>query len=98
MAPIIASTVAIFKAEKMNGSAFGIRTRLKISHSPHAYERISSIELGRTDVRPRSVFTKTGKKQSTAAITIFESGLRAPNQLFVIGAKAMIGIAFAAIA
>ena len=32
------------------------------------------------------------------AITIFESGFRMPNQLFVIGAKAMIGIAFAAIA
>ena len=36
MAPIIASTVAIFKAEKMNGSAFGIRTRRKISSSPDA--------------------------------------------------------------
>ncbi len=34
----------------------------------------------------------------TAAITIFEAGERIPNQLFVIGAKAMIGIAFAAIA
>ena len=40
----------------------------------------------------------TGKKHSTAAITIFESWLSVPNQLFVIGAKAMIGIAFAAIA
>ena len=43
------------------------------------------------------MFTSTGKKQSTAAITIFESGLSSPNQLFVIGAKAMIGIALAAI-
>ena len=43
------------------------------------------------------MFTSTGKKQSAAAITIFESGLRSPNQLFVIGAKAMIGIALAAI-
>ncbi len=42
--------------------------------------------------------TSTGKKQRTAAITIFESWLSVPNQLFVIGAKAMIGIAFAAIA
>src|SRR5918999_1036054 len=44
MAPIIASTVAIFKAEKMNGSAVGMRTRRKISTSPQAYERISSTE------------------------------------------------------
>ena len=36
MAPIIASTVATFKAEKMYGSAFGIRTRRKISTSPAA--------------------------------------------------------------
>ena len=74
MAPIIASTVAIFNAEKTYGSAFGIRTRRKISTSPAAYERISSIEDGRTDVSPRSVFTSTGKKQSTAAITIFGAG------------------------
>src|SRR5688500_2907074 len=98
MAPIIASTVAIFKAENTNGSAFGTRTRRKISHSPDAYDRMCSIEPGRTEVSPRSVFTSTGKKQRTAAITIFESGLRMPNQLFVIGAKATIGIALAAIA
>src|SRR5215210_4627850 len=59
---------------------------------------ISSICCGLTEVSPRSVFTSTGKKQSTAAITIFESWLSVPNQLFVIGANAMIGIAFAAIA
>src|ERR671915_2537973 len=98
MAPIIASTVATFKAVKMYGSAVGKRTRRKISSSPAAYERMSSIWLGRTDVSPRSVFTNTGKKTSTAAIAIFEAGLSVPNQLFVIGAKAMIGIALAAIA
>ena len=43
------------------------------------------------------MFTSTGKKQSTAAIVIFDHGLRTPNHAFVIGAKAMIGIAFAAI-
>src|SRR5215212_1736093 len=93
----MASTVAIFNAEKRYGSEFGIRTRRKISTSPAAYDRISSIDDGRTLVNPRSVFTSTGKKQSTAAITIFDSGFRRPNQLFVIGANAMIGIAFAAI-
>jgi hypothetical protein len=44
------------------------------------------------------VFTITGKKQRTAAIAIFEKGFRSPNQLFVIGAKAMIGTALAATA
>src|SRR5918999_5851720 len=59
---------------------------------------MSSIWAGRTDVSPRRVLTKTGKKQITAAIAIFDSGSIAPNQLFVIGAKAMIGTALAAIA
>src|SRR5438045_1623130 len=59
---------------------------------------MSSIDDGRTDVRPRSVFTSTGKKQSTAAIAIFDDLLSGENQAFVIGAKAMIGTAFAAIA
>ena len=40
----------------------------------------------------------TGKKQSTAAIAIFENGFKRPNQSFMIGAKAMIGIALAATA
>ena len=43
------------------------------------------------------MFTSTGKKQSTAAITTFDHGLSVPNHAFVIGANAMIGIAFAAI-
>src|SRR5207253_5893838 len=59
---------------------------------------MSSIDDGRTDVRPRSVFTSTGKKQSTAAIAIFDDLLSGENHAFVIGAKAMIGTAFAAIA
>src|SRR5215207_7643406 len=97
MAPIIARTVATFKAENRYGSEFGMRTRRKISTSPAAYDRISSICAGRTEVSPRSMFTSTGKKQRTAAIAIFDHGESSPNQLFVIGAKAMIGIAFAAI-
>ena len=40
----------------------------------------------------------TGKNTSTAAIIIFESGLRTPNQLFMSGANAMIGTAPAAMA
>src|SRR6188508_1463776 len=92
MAPIIARTVATFKPVKRYGSDVGMRTRWKMSRSRAAYERISSTDSGRTDVRPRSVFT------ITAAIAIFEAGERIPNQLFVIGAKAMIGTAFAAIA
>jgi len=82
----------------MNGSDVGIRTCRKTSTFPAAYERISSIARGLTDVSPRNVFTITGKKQRTAAIAIFEKGFRSPNQLFVIGANAMIGTALAATA
>src|SRR5262249_62031742 len=77
---------------------FGIRTCRNVAASPPPYERISSMDDGCTEVRPRNVFTIVGKKHSTAAIAIFETGLRRPNQLFVIGANAMIGIALAAIA
>src|SRR5438874_12341050 len=82
----------------MNGNAVGTRTRRKISNWPAAYESMSSSARGLTEVRPRSVLTSTGKKHSTAAIAIFELLLRGENQVFVIGAKAMIGIALAAIA
>ena len=82
----------------MNGSELGIRTTRKVAISPAPYDRISSIDRTSTLVSPRRVFTITGKKQRTAAIAIFENGLRSPNQLFVMGANAMIGIAFAAIA
>ena len=40
----------------------------------------------------------TGKKTSSAAIIIFERGLRTPNQLLRMGAMAMIGTALLAIA
>src|SRR4051794_9635732 len=98
IAPIIESTVAIFRAVKTNGRAVGTRTRRKMSISPAAYERISSMEAGRTEVSPRNVLTKTGKKQRTAAIAIFDVLPKGPNHAFVIGANAMIGTALAAIA
>ena len=82
----------------MNGSAAGTRTRRKMSSSLAAYERISSIASGCTDVSPRNVFTSTGKKQRMPVIAHFACGFRTPNQAFVIGAKAMIGIALVAIA
>ena len=44
------------------------------------------------------MFTITGKKQSTPAIAIFECGESGSNQALKIGANAMIGTAFAAIA
>ena len=59
---------------------------------------MSSIDDGCTEISPRSVLIIVGKKQRTAAIAIFETGFSSPNQLLVIGAKAMIGIALAAIA
>src|SRR4051812_16771912 len=91
IAPIIERTVEILSAVKMNGNAVGKRTRRKMSISPAAYERISSIEVGRTDVRPRTVLTNTGKKQMTPAIAIFDVLPNGPNHALVIGAKAMIG-------
>ena len=74
-----------------------MRTRLKTTRCGAAYERMSSSDSGRTDVSPRSVFTSTGKKQRTAAMTIFDHGESVPNHAFVIGANATIGTAFAAI-
>src|SRR5205823_12472493 len=98
IAPIMESTAATFSPVNMNGNELGMRTRRNIDSSPPPYERISSIDDGCTDVSPLSVLTIVGKKQRTAAIAIFETGLRSPNQLFVIGENAMIGTAFAAIA
>src|SRR5437763_16978113 len=98
IAPIIESTVAILSAVKTNGRAVGTRTRRKISIWLAAYECMSSSDSGRTEVRPRRVFTSTGKKQRTAAIAIFELFENGENHASAIGAKAMIGKAFAAIA
>lgn len=39
-----------------------------------------------------------GKNTMMATIAIFEAGLVSPNQLFMIGAKAMIGTLLAAMA
>src|SRR6266496_3357776 len=89
IAPIIERTVAIFSAVNTKGSAVGTRTRRKMSISPAAYERMSSIDAGRTDVNPRMVFTKTGKKHRTAAIAIFDVLSKGENQALVIGANAM---------
>src|ERR671937_3196231 len=90
IAPIIARTLATFSDEKRYGSEFGSRTRRKISSSPAAYERISSIDEGRTEVNPRRVFTSTGKKTRIAAIAILELLFSGPNHWFVIGANATI--------
>src|ERR1700674_2277129 len=98
MAPIIERTVATFSPVNMCGSEFGIRTRQNVESRPAAYDCISSIDDGWTEVSPRSVLIITGKKQSSAAIAIFEKGFSRPNQLFMIGANAMIGIALAATA
>ena len=66
--------------------------------SDAAYERISSIDDGRTDVSPLVVLTITGKNTRIAAIAIFEVFSSGPNHWLVIGANAMIGTALAAIA
>src|SRR5207248_11095395 len=98
IAPIMASTLATFSEVKRNGSEVGIRTRRKTASCPTAYDRISSSCCGFTDVRPRTTLTKTGKQHRTAATAIFELFVSGLNHAFVIGAKAMIGTAFAAMA
>src|SRR2546428_531300 len=98
IAPMSDSVALTFTAVKMYGSAFGTRTLAKTARSLAAYERMSSSEVWSTSVSPRSVLIMMGKKTSTATTIIFESGFRMPNQLFMIGANAMIGTEFAAIA
>src|SRR3954449_13305343 len=97
-APIMASTVPTFSAENRYGSEFGSRTRRKMVYSEAAYERISSIDDGRTEVRPLAVFTMTGKNTRIAAMAIFEVFSSGPNHWLVIGANAMMGTALAAMA
>ena len=45
-----------------------------------------------TWVSPRSVLISTGKNTITATMLILASGLVMPNQLFMIGASAIIGV------
>ena len=98
IAPMRLSVVASFIAVKKYGKAFGIRTLRRICHSLAAVERISSMAAGSTWTRPRVTFAMTGKNTRTAAMTILDSGFSSPNQLFISGAKAMIGTALAATA
>src|SRR6266545_1364060 len=98
MAPIVASVAATLSAVKMNGSAVGMRNLRNTVKSDAAVERISSSAAGSTELSPRTVLIITGKKTSSAAIIDLDSGLARPNQLFMIGAKAMIGMELRAIA
>src|SRR5687767_13332673 len=75
-----------------------MRSAKRILKGEAAYERISSSCIGSTSVRPRTVLIMTGKKTMIDTIAILEAGLVMPNQLFMIGAKAMIGTELAAIA
>ena len=97
-APMTLSVVAIRSAVNQYGRAFGTRSLPSICESPAAYDDISSSAAGSTLVRPRTVLTITGKKHISATIVIRGRRLSGPNQLSVIGAKAMIGIVLAPIA
>ena len=92
------SVVAIRSAVNQYGSAFGPRSLASVCDSVAAYDDISSRAAGSTLVSPRMVLTMTGKKTIRATIVIRGSRLSGPNQLSVIGAKAMIGIVLAPIA
>ena len=69
-----------------------------MSSSLAAYDRIRSTCAGRTEVSPRRVLTRTGKKHRTPAVAIRGAGESGSNQALKIGENAMIGMAFAAIA
>src|SRR4051794_26508074 len=92
------SVVAIRSAVNQYGIAFGPRSLLSVWRSLAAYDENSSSEAGSTLVSPRIVLTRTGKKTITATMVIRGRRLSGPNQLSVIGAKAMIGIALAPMA
>src|SRR5450759_1250522 len=97
-APIVASVVATRRAMNRNGSADGMRTQRKTWALLAAQARISSIAAGSALVSPRTVLIMTGKKQMIAEIIALEICWSIPHQLFMIGAKAMMGIELAAIA
>src|SRR6266545_7672728 len=78
------------------GRALGIRTLRSVAVSLAAYDAMSSRAAGSTWVSPRIVLTITGKKTIAATMITRGSALWGPNQLIVIGAKAMIGTVEAA--
>src|SRR5256885_1507033 len=91
--------VAVIRsAVNQNGNAFGICSLRSVSTSLAAYDCISFSEAGLILVRSRIVLAMTGKKTIIATITTRGIMLSGPNQLIVIGVKAMIGIVFVLIA
>src|SRR6516164_10905082 len=64
---------------------------MNTSRSEADRTRISSIACGLTDSRPRTMFTKVGKKEMTAAIAIF-GAKPLPSSSTRIGALATTGI------
>ena len=84
---------AILSAENRNGSELGTRSFQKISALLADSTRISSSDCGFTDVRPRTMLARVGKKQMNAAITTLDVMPR-PKIRTRIGALARIGIVF----
>src|SRR6266511_4545895 len=97
-APIKLNVLQTLSAPNRYGSALGRRTLSNTCHSSVAYERINSKADGSTWVSPRIILIIIGKNVMIATIIIFESWVVRPNQLFMIGAKAMMGTELAAIA
>src|SRR5438093_11128729 len=94
-APINDNVVEILRPVKKYGRAFGIRSLRSTWPSEAAEARISSTADSSTWLSPRATFTTIGKKVSRMTIAILANGFRIPNQLDMIGAAAMIGIALA---
>src|SRR5215510_9292104 len=91
IAPSTEVVEAILSAENRNGSELGTRSFQKISALLADRTRISSSDWGLTDVRPRTMFARVGKKQMNAAITTLEV-IPSPKIRTRIGALARIGI------
>src|SRR5450759_4330543 len=98
IAPMILNVLATLSALNKYGSAFGIRVLNNTLESLAAYDFINSIAPALTCVKPRTTLIMTGKKTITATMLILEIGLVRPNQLFMIGARATIGVELIAIA
>src|SRR5262249_32783010 len=98
MAPIRLKVLQTLRALNREGRACGRRSLSSTCHSEVAYERSNSKAQGSISVSPRSMLIIIGKNVITATIIILESCVVTPNQLFMIGAKAMMGTELAAMA
>src|SRR3954471_2979579 len=91
MAPTSAKTIATSSPAMRKGSAEGSRSIQKICICVAPSERIRSTRSSSAERSPTMVFTRSGKKAISAALTTFEPRPR-PNHTIMSGASATFGI------